>query len=106
MPGNTDITRKGPGIFIPGPLVEVGGVEPPSESTLTGTSPGADGYLHSLVLAGAVTLGDLVASLCMARSKLCALTFTTDRRSVPGRGTPGGNAHCLGSEKNSIVVVL
>ena len=64
--------------------MEVGGVEPPSESTLTGTSPGADGRLHSLVRAGAVTLGDLVASLCMARSKLCALTFTTRRRSAPG----------------------
>jgi len=25
-------------------LVEMGGVEPPSESTLTGTSPGADSY--------------------------------------------------------------
>ena len=24
--------------------MEMGGVEPPSESTLTGTSPGADGY--------------------------------------------------------------
>ena len=43
-------------------LVEVGGVEPPSESVLTGTSPGADGYLHSLVPARAVTLRDLVAS--------------------------------------------
>ena len=29
-------------------LVEVGGVEPPSESTLTGLSPGADGYCGSL----------------------------------------------------------
>ena len=29
-------------------LVEMGGVEPPSESTLTETSPGADGHLHSL----------------------------------------------------------
>ena len=43
-------------------LVEVRGVEPLSESTLTGTSPGADGCLHSLVPAGAVTLRDLVAS--------------------------------------------
>ena len=73
-------------------VVEVGGVEPPSESTLTGTSPGADGYLHSLARAGAVTLGDLVASLFMVRAKLCALTFTTDRRPIPGRGTPGWNA--------------
>ena len=29
-------------------MVEVGGVEPPSESTLTGLSPGADGYSGSL----------------------------------------------------------
>ena len=43
-------------------VVEMGGVEPPSESTLTGTSPGADGYLHSLARAGAITLSDLVAS--------------------------------------------
>ena len=28
--------------------MEVGGVEPPSESTLTGLSPGADGYCGSL----------------------------------------------------------
>ena len=31
-------------------LVEMGGVEPPSESALTGTSPGADGYFGSLAL--------------------------------------------------------
>ena len=73
-------------------MVEVRGVEPLSESVLTGTSPGADGCLTSLARAGAVTLGDKVASLCMARSKLCALTFTADRRRIPGRGTPGCNA--------------
>ena len=43
-------------------MVEMGGIEPPSESALTGTSPGADGYLHSLARAGAITLSDLVAS--------------------------------------------
>ena len=43
-------------------MVEMGGIEPPSESTLTETSPGADGYLHSLIPARAVTLRDLVAS--------------------------------------------
>ena len=32
-------------------LVEAGGVEPPSENALTRTSPGADGYLHSLTQA-------------------------------------------------------
>ena len=73
-------------------VVEPRGVEPLSESTLTETSPGADGHLHSLTQARAVTLRDLVASLCVVRSKLCALTFTTDRRPIPGRGTPGWNA--------------
>ena len=73
-------------------MVEMGGVEPPSESVLTGTSPGADGYLHSLVRARAVTLRDLVASSCMAGAKLCRRTFTTDRRPIPGRGTPRWNA--------------
>ena len=43
-------------------MVEMGGVEPPSESALTGTSPGADGHLYSLVPAQAVMLRDLVAS--------------------------------------------
>ena len=73
-------------------LVEMGGVEPPSESTLTGTSPGADGHLYSLTCAQAVMLTGSVASLCVVRSKLCALTGTTDRRSVSGRGPPEGNA--------------
>ena len=61
LPPTPKAKEKSPerGSFL---LVEVGGVEPPSESTLTGTSPGADGCLHSLVRAGAVTLGDLVAS--------------------------------------------
>ena len=75
-----------------GIVVEARGVEPLSESVLTATSPGADGYLHSLVPARTVTLRDLVASLCVARSKLCALTFTTDRRPVPSRGTLRRNA--------------
>ena len=59
-------------------MVEMGGVEPPSESVLTGTSPGADGHLHSLIPAQAVTLLDLVASLCMVHAKLCVRTFTTE----------------------------
>ena len=67
-------------------LVEMGGVEPPSENALTGTSPGADGYLHSLVCAQAVMLTDSVASLFMVRSKLCALTGTTRRRPNRSRG--------------------
>ena len=39
---------KGTTSVVPFVLVEVGGVEPPSESTLTGLSPGADGYCGSL----------------------------------------------------------
>lgn len=31
---------------LKGQLVEAGGVEPPSENVLTGTSPGADGLLE------------------------------------------------------------
>lgn len=33
---------------LKGHLVEAGGVEPPSENASSGTSPGADGHLHSL----------------------------------------------------------
>ena len=62
-------------------MVEMGGVEPPSESALTGTSPGADDHFHSLICAQVVMLTNSVASLCVVRSKLCALTFTTNRRS-------------------------
>lgn len=70
-------------------MVEMGGIEPPSESILEETSPGADGRLLSLALTQTVMLQDLVASLFMAHSKLCALTFTTRRRSIPSRGTLG-----------------
>lgn len=43
-------------------LVEPRGVEPLSENTSTGTSPGAGGTLHSLVYASTAGLIDLVAS--------------------------------------------
>ena len=43
-------------------MVEAGGVEPPSENNLTGTSPGAVDYLHSLTGPGIDTLAHLVAS--------------------------------------------
>ena len=43
-------------------LVELRGIEPLSESNLTGLSPGAVCYLHSLGAAGADTLRALVAS--------------------------------------------
>ena len=87
-------------------LVEMGRVELPSESTLTGTSPGADGTLHSLILPHAVMLKDLVASWFMICAKLSIFTFTTRRCPIPGRGPPGRDTHCLGSEKNSVIVVL
>lgn len=65
-------------------LVEAGGIEPPSESASSGTSPGAESHLHSLTRAWAHTLTGLVASLCMVRSKLCALTFAADQRPASG----------------------
>ena len=43
-------------------MVEAGRVELPSESNLTGTSPGAVRYLQSLIRTGTDTLPDLVAS--------------------------------------------
>ena len=43
-------------------MVELRGIEPLSESNLTGLSPGAVSYLHSLGAAGADTLRALVAS--------------------------------------------
>ena len=43
-------------------LVEAGGVEPPSENSLTGTSPGAVAPFHSLIRTGNDTLTDSVAS--------------------------------------------
>ena len=73
-------------------MVEVRRVELLSESTSSETSPGADGYLHSLARARAVTLRGLVASLYMVRAKLSARTFTTSRRPIPGRGPPRWNA--------------
>ncbi len=65
-------------------LVEAGGIEPPSESASSGTSPGAESHLHSLTRAWAHTLTGLVASLCMVRSKLCALTFAANQRPAAG----------------------
>ena len=43
-------------------VVEAGGIEPPSESSLTGTSPGAVCYLPSRNPPGTNTLRELVAS--------------------------------------------
>lgn len=62
---------------LKGQLVEAGGVEPPSENTSSGTSPGADGYLHSRAMTQAVMLHGLVASLCMLEAKITPVTCTT-----------------------------
>ena len=50
-------------------LVEAGGVEPPSENNLEGTSPGAVACLHSLTQTGNDTLLRLVASLVHGTGK-------------------------------------
>lgn len=72
-------------------VVEPRGVEPLSESTLTGTSPGADDYLHSLTPTRTVTLRGLVESLCMARATLTALTDATKMTPLPARGPSGAD---------------
>ena len=68
-------------------LVEPRGIEPLSEGNLTRLSPSAVYYLHSLIPAGTNTLRDLVASLCMVRSKLCAHTVSTQITPEPGSWT-------------------
>ena len=65
-------------------VVELRGIEPLSESNLTGTSPGADDCLHSLTAPGIVTLYGLVASSCMVRAKLNVRTVTTQITPEPG----------------------
>ena len=58
-------------------LVEAGGVEPPSENTSSGTSPGADGCFYSRAMPQAVMLHGLVASFVMPGAKLTPVTCTT-----------------------------
>ena len=66
-------------------MVEMGGIEPPSESACSRLSPGAVGYPTA---GGCVSpsrskptrLPGRVASLCMVRSKLCARTDAANRR--------------------------
>jgi len=75
-------------------VVELGGVEPPSESALTQTSPGADGYCgltpNSLITAQTVARLWIGSSNCSWRvQSSSALTFSTNRRPGPGRGPPG-----------------
>ena len=58
-------------------MVELRGIEPLSENNLTGLSPGAVCYLHSLGRARTNTLAALVESLCMDESTLSRRTVTT-----------------------------
>jgi len=68
-------------------VVEPAGVEPASECALTGASPGAGSFKKFPYPTASAKTSGSVASLCMACSKLCALTFTTNRRPLPDRGT-------------------
>ncbi len=87
-------------------LVEAAGIEPASENPSTSLSPGAEGCQHSLTYQSTVKLICLVASLCMVRSKLCALTDATNPRLYPARGPSGKDGrHYLGSDSNCVVVV-
>lgn len=76
-------------------MVEAAGVEPASESSLTGISPSAVRSLHSLTVTGMDTLYGSVASSCMVRAKLTARTCTAHRRSSPARGPSGGNGRLI-----------
>ena len=58
-------------------VVELRGIEPLSENNLTGLSPGAVCYLHSLGCARTDTLTASVESLCMGESTLSRRTVTT-----------------------------
>ena len=58
-------------------MVELRGIEPLSENNLTGLSPGAVCYLHSLSRARTDTLAASVESLCMGESTLSRRMVTT-----------------------------
>lgn len=87
-------------------LVEAGGVEPPSENTSSGTSPGADGCFHSRAMTQAVMLHGLVASLVMPGAKLTPVTCTTQVTPKPGSWSFRGGRPLLSSGENFVVVVL
>ena len=87
-------------------LVEAGGVEPPSENTSSGTSPGADGSLHSLTMTQAVMLHGLVASFVMPGAKLTPVTCTTQVTPKPSSWSFWGGRPLLSSGENSSIVVL
>jgi len=87
-------------------LVEAGGVEPPSENTSSGTSPGADGSLHSLAMTQAVMLHGSVASFVMPGAKLTPVTCTTQVTPKPSSWSFWGGRPLLSSGENSSIVVL
>ena len=83
------ITLEKPALSRVLDVVEMGGIEPPSESACSRLSPGAVGYLTaggcpSPSRSKPTRLPGRVASLCMARSKLCALTSASHRRPASG----------------------
>ncbi len=86
--------------------MEPRGVEPLSENMSTGTSPGAEGYLRSLAEAQTFMLDGLVASDAWRAQSFARSRSPLFDAPHPDRGPSGGDAHCLGSEKNSIVIVL
>ena len=66
-------------------MVELRGIEPLSESNLTGLSPGAVCYLHSLGAAGADTLARLSSFMMRERRQsLLRCTDTTQITPKPG----------------------
>ena len=87
-------------------LVEARGVEPLSENTSSGTSPGADGSLHSRTMTQAVMLHGLVASFVMPGAKLTPVTCTTQVTPKPSSWSFWGGRPLLSSGENSSIVVL
>jgi len=73
-----------------GRLVEMGGVEPPSESVLQGVSPGADGCLHSLTRAPVRQASGLGSFMIHGAGKAYRTHgHHLNDTLVPGRGPPG-----------------
>lgn len=94
------ITPEKPALSRVLEVVEMGGIEPPSESACSRLSPGAVGYLTaggcpSPSRSKPTRLPGRVASLCMVRSKLCARTDAADRRPGPGPQRSRAGRACL-----------
>lgn len=94
------ITLEKPALSRVLEVVEMGGIEPPSESACSRLSPGAVGYLTAggcpfPSRSKPTRLPGRVASLCMVRSKLCARTDAADRRPGPGPQRSRAGRACL-----------